>query len=71
MKEILEKIKEKGLFPELMLRADASRSTVNVTFENESFDDLRGKQIIVYREAVKLIEEINMLPKRAAEALSK
>lgn len=71
MKEILEKIKEKGLLPELMLRADASRSTVNVTFENESFDDLRGKQIIVYREAVKLIEEINMLPKRAAEALSK
>lgn len=70
MKEILEKIKEKGMFSELMLRADASRTTVNRTFENESFDSLKGKEITVYREAVALLEEINNLPARAAEALS-
>lgn len=69
MKEILEKIREKGLLVELMDRADVSRNTVIATFENESFDDLKGKQLAVYREAVKMIEEINSLPKRAEKAL--
>lgn len=71
MKEIFEFIKKKNQLQELLERSGASRNTVITTFKKESFEELKGKQIDVYREAVKLIEEINLLPKRAEEALGK
>ena len=71
MQEVFAFIKERNLLGELAERANATRSTVSAAFANERIENLKGKQLAVFSEAVKMIEEINLLHKRAEEALSK
>ena len=62
MKEMLSFLTEKKVIIELCNRADCTRNTVYNTFDNEGPEKLSGKQLTVYQEAVKLINEIKNLP---------
>ena len=62
MKGMLSFLTEKKVVIELCNRAECTRNTVYKTFENEGPEQLSGKQLTVYQEAVKLINEIKNLP---------
>ena len=68
--DVYEFLKERGMIPELMVRTGASRNTVMSTFADE-FGKLKGKRLLIFKEAVKMAEEINELKNRAEEALGK
>jgi hypothetical protein len=56
-------------FSVLANKCEVSLRTVYNTFEAESFEDLKGKQINVYRAAIELVNEIKSLPHQADAAL--
>lgn len=68
--DVYEFLKERGMIPELMERTGASRNTVMSTFA-DAFENLKGKRLLIFKEAVKMVEEINELKARAEEALGK
>lgn len=74
-KETLNGIQEilvaKKQFQNLASRSGVSLRTVYSTFDVESFEELKGKQLAVYQEAIVLVEEINNLPQRAENAINK
>lgn len=69
LREMMAFINEKGLMNRLCEKANVSRNTVVATFEAESFEDLKGKQLIVYQAAIELMEQIKQLPAKAEELL--
>ena len=66
MKEFLSTRKQFSLLAE---NSRVSLRTVYDTFEAESFNDLTGKQLAVYRTAIEMVKEIKSLPQQATEAL--
>lgn len=70
LKEIYEFLKSRNKIKELCIRTGNSFNTVSKTFEQPNFDSLKGVQINICDTAIKMVEEINNLPARAAEALS-
>ena len=62
MKEMLSFLTEKKVLAELCNRAGCTRNTIYSTFGNDGPEQLSGKQLTVYKEAVKLINEIKNLP---------
>ncbi len=68
--EVFTFLKERSLIGKLAERADVSRGTISATFACNNVSDLKGKQIDVFQEAVKMVEEINQLATRAEEALA-
>ena len=71
LKDIYTFLRDKGLLVELINRTGVSRATMLATFENERYEELKGKQLLTFKEAVRMVEEINELPRRAEEALGK
>lgn len=71
LEEMQNFLSEKKLITILAQKSDVSTRTVYDTFANSSPDDLKGKQLTVYRNAIELINEIKSLPRLAAEALEK
>ena len=70
IREVYSFLKERGMLPELMERTGSSRNTVISTFTG-SFENLKGKRLLLFKEAVKMVEELNELKARAEEALGK
>ena len=71
LNEIKELLSQKKKFNELCRRANVSLRTIYNTFDANSFDELKGVRLDVYKEAIKMVDEINSLQAMAAEALSK
>lgn len=71
LKEIYEFLKERNKITELCERSGASTKTVVGTFAMPNFNSLKGKQINICHVAITIVEEINKLSTRAAEALNK
>lgn len=65
LNEIRSFLAEKKQLPILAERAGVTVRTVYNTFNEQSFDDLKGDRLNVYREAIKLVEEIKNLPLKA------
>lgn len=70
MEKVYSFLKEKGMITELIKRSETSRNTVLETFKKSSTEDLKGKQLLVYMEAMQMIEEIKSLPSRIEEVLN-
>lgn len=70
IREVYDILRERGMLPELMERTGLSRNTVISTFTGK-FEDLKGKRLLLFKEAVRLVEELNELKARAEEALGK
>lgn len=66
MQEFLSTRKQMG---NLAKESGTSLRTVYDTFAVNSFNDLKGKLLIVYRTAIKMIKEIKSLPEQANQAL--
>jgi hypothetical protein len=41
------------------------------TFNSQSYDEIKGARLKVYKEAIKMVDEIKSLPAQSAEVLSK
>lgn len=62
---------DRKMLKEVGKRAGVEVRTVHDAFSSQTFDDLKGARLKVYKEAIKMIEEIKSLPAMASEALSK
>lgn len=71
LSEIKKILTEKKQISTLAERSGVSVRTVYDTFESESFSELSGKKLTVYRTAIQMIEEISALPAMAENALNK
>lgn len=69
LKEMHEFLASRKQLTVLAERAEVSLRTVYDTFYRTSSEELKGKQLIVYRKAIELINEINELPTLAGNAL--
>lgn len=69
LKEMRDFLSEKKQITILAQKSSVSLRTVYDTFANSCPEDLKGKQLIVYRKAIELINEIKSLPSLATEAL--
>jgi len=68
MKEFLTTRKK---LSELAAKSNVSLRTVYNTFDAKEFNDMKGRQIDVYRNAIEMINEINSLQKQSTDALNK
>lgn len=67
MKEFLSSRKQMKALAE---KSNVSLRTVYDTFNASSFEDMKGKQLDVYRMAIQMVTEIKSLPQQADEALN-
>ena len=70
LRELQQFLSEKKQITELADRSKVSLRTVYDTFNCADFSVLKGKQIIVAQEAIKLVNEIKNMPEAAREALN-
>jgi hypothetical protein len=71
LEEVKSFLSEKKQITTLAERAGVSTRTVYNVFNAESFEELNGIKLDVYRHAIKLVEEIKSLPMLAEEAINK
>lgn len=69
LKSIGEFITSRQKLGELAKRTETSLSTVYETFKVETFEQLSGKKLDVYRNAIQMVNEIKSLPQQAKDAL--
>ena len=74
-KDQLNKIKsylaERKMLKKLAERANVEVRTVHNAFSANTFDDLKGSRLDVYREAINMVDEIKSLPTMATRAINK
>lgn len=66
--KIRQLLVSKKQMSELARRAHVSRRTVDYTFEKESLELIKGKQLSVWNEALKIASEITSMAGRTKEA---
>lgn len=71
LKEMQAIISEKKWLSVLATRSGVEVRTVYNTFNAESYDEIKGARLKVYKEAIKMVDEIKSLPAQSAEVLSK
>jgi len=69
LNEIQEFLSSRKQLSVLAVKCNVSLRTVYNTFETTEFDDLKGKQIKVYRMAINMVTEIKSLQEQATDAL--
>lgn len=69
LKEIKEFLSERKLISELARRAGVGVRTVYDTFAQASVEELKFKQILIFKTAIEMIAEIKQLPELAKKTL--
>jgi len=69
LKGIKDYLTEKRMIKDLASRSGVSDRQVGLTFSVKSFEELTGKKLIVYQEAIKMVDEIKNLPAMANKVI--
>ena len=70
LKAISEFLAQRSKLGELAKNTRTSLSTVYDTFKVDTFDQLTGKKLDVYRLAIQMVQEIKSLPEKANDVLN-